>query len=152
MAYFCNIIAFKNNLNMKMLKHSWLLAFALSALLFTACDKDDEDHDHGDNKITINILEPGNGEVMANPAEVHIHIEVEATDENHDIEIELHPEGDVSDKILDVKLHKHDQKIDFEQDVDLSSYPAGTEFHLEVKACLDHDCDETERADVEFKI
>lgn len=137
---------------MKMLKNSWLLAFALSALVFTACNKDDDDHDHGDNKITINILEPGNGEVMADPADVHIHIEVEASDENHDIEIELHPEGDVSDKILNETPHKHDSKVIFEQAVDLSSYPAGTEFHLEVKACIDHDCEESERADVEFKI
>ena len=139
---------------MKMLKNSWLMAFALSALVFTACDKDDDDHDHdhGDNKITINILEPGNDETVADASDVHIHIEVEATDEAHDIEIELHPEGDVSDKILNEKLHKHDQKVVFEQDLDLSSYPAGTEFHLEVKACADHDCDEAEFADVEFKI
>lgn len=136
---------------MKMLKYSWLLMLALAVTVFTGCDKDD-DHDHGDNEITINILEPGADEVIADASDAHVHIEIEATEDNHDIDIVLHPEGDISDKIIDMHIHDHDKKITFEQDIDLSSYPAGTEFHLEVEACKDHDCEEKEFADVEFSI
>jgi len=140
---------------MHYLKNPWILLFALSALTFTACDNDDEDdhdHMHGDNEITINILEPGNDEVVADASDVHIHIEVEATETNHNVDIILHPDGDIDDKIIEQNIHEHEQKVDFEQDVDLSSYPAGTKFHLEVEACKDHDCEDREFADVEFSI
>ncbi len=126
---------------------------ALSVMVFTGCDEeDDHDHDHDHNEITINILEPGADEVVADASDVHIHIEVEATDTNHDIDIVLHPDGDVDTKIIDQHMHDHDQKVVFEQDIDLSGYPAGTKFHLEVEACSDHDCEEKVFADVEFSI
>lgn len=134
------------------IKNFSLLVFALGALFLTSCDNDDDDDMHGDNEITINILEPGPGEVITDASDVHIHIEVEATDENHELEIVLHPEGDIDDKIIDFDQHSHDAKIIFEQDIDLSAYPSGTEFHLEVEACADHDCEEKEFADVEFSI
>jgi hypothetical protein len=134
-----------------MFNKAFSLILVLGALFITACDNDDEDS-HGNNEITINILEPGPDEVIANAADAHIHIEVEASEENHNVEIVLHPEGDLDDKIIDFDKHEHDQKIVFEQDVDLSGYPSGTEFHLEVEACKDHDCEEKEFADVEFSI
>ena len=133
------------------LKNTFLLLLALGALSFLGCNKDDDD-DHGASDITITFLEPGDGEVLANAAEAHIHIRIEASEENHDVKIVLHPDGDVNDKILDFDLHEHDKVIDFEQDVDLSAYPAGTKFHLEVEACKDHDCEEKEFADIEFSI
>lgn len=141
---------------MTFLKNPWILLLALAtAFTFTACEDEDDhdhDHDHGDNEITINILEPGDDEVVADASDVHIHIEIEATDVNHDIDVILHPDGDISDKILEKKLHDHDKKVNFEQDVNLSSYPSGTKFHLEVKACKDHDCEEVVFEDVEFTI
>lgn len=136
------------------MKLSKLLLFALIAstgVLFTACDNDDDESPAG-NEVTINILEPAAGEVITDATDVHVHIEIEATDENHEVEIILHPEGNVDDKIIDFDKHEHDQKIVFEQDVNLSSYPAGTEFHLEVEACVDHDCEEKSFGDVEFSI
>ncbi|MCB9267637.1 MAG: hypothetical protein H6558_21650 [Lewinellaceae bacterium] len=138
---------------MKFLKNFFFLALAATALTFVGCNKDDEEpHMHGDNEITIRILEPGADEVIADASDVHIHIEIEASDENHEVEIVLHPEGDVNDKIIDFGKHEHSKVITFEQDVDLSSYPSGTGFHLEVEACKDHDCAEKEFADVEFSI
>jgi hypothetical protein len=135
---------------MTFLKNPWILLLALAtAFTFTACEDED---DHGDNDITINILEPGNDEVVADASDVHIHIEIEATEDNHDIDIILHPDGDINDKIIEQNLHEHDQKVSFEQDIDLSSYPAGTKFHLEVEACKDHDCEEIVFEDVEFSI
>lgn len=139
---------------MKNFKFYYLFAFVAFGLVVTGCSKDDDDdHDHeGENKVTITIEEPANDETiaMADCAEVHVHVDIEATDENHEVEIVLHPEGDTSDKIIDFDKHKHDKKITFEQEVNLCSYPAGTCFHLEVVACVDHDCDEKATADAEF--
>jgi len=119
-------------------------------LFITSCG---DDHDHeGDNEITITIEEPLSEEVISDCTAVHIHVDIEASDENHEVEIVLHPEGDVDDKIIDFDKHAHDKVITFEQEVDLCSYTGGTCFHLEVIACVDHDCEEKSRADVEFCI
>lgn len=135
---------------MKNIKFLYLFAFLSLGLFVTSCD--DDDNADPVNKITITIEEPMNDEkiAMADCDDVHIHIEIEATDENHNVEIVLHPEGDVANKIIDFDKHDHDQKIEFEQDVDLCGFAAGDCFHLEVEACIDHDCNEKETADVEF--
>lgn len=135
---------------MKKFRFSYLFTLVALGLFVTSCNKDD-DHNH-DNKITITIEEPTNGATIAiaDCAEVHVHVEIEATDENHEVEIVLHPEGNTSDKIIDFDKHQHDKKIEFEQEVNLCNYPAGTCFHLEVVACVDHDCDKKETADAEF--
>lgn len=131
------------------MKIQWLFYLLILGLLFIACDDDDE-NDAMENEITINILEPADGETISDCADVHIHIEVTASMENHEIEVELHPEDDVDDKIIAYDEHNHDEVIDWEQDVNLCSYASGTCFHLEVAACKDHDCEEKERADAEF--
>ncbi len=134
---------------MKSVKCNYLLAMLSLGLFFTACDKDPVE-----NTITITIEEPVDGENFnsANCSEIHVHVDVEASDENHGVEIILHPEGDVDDKIIDYDMHSHDKVITFEQEVDLCSYASGTCFHLEVFACKDHDCATRESADVEFCI
>jgi len=132
---------------MRDFKFYYLFAFVVLGLFITSCGDDD---DEGDNQITITIEEPVDGETITDCADVHIHVDITATDENHEVEILLHPEGDVSDKIIDYDAHEHDKVITFEQEVDLCSYPAGTCFHLEVEACVDHDCEEKATADVEF--
>lgn len=116
-------------------------------LLVSSCKKDDP---VVENAITITIDEPVSGETITDCADVHIHIDVDATVENHSIEVILHPEGDVNNKILDLDLHEHDKEVHIVQEVDLCSFAAGTCFHLEVEACLDHDCERKETADVEF--
>ena len=135
---------------MKNFKLIYLLAFALFAVTITSCSDDDDDH--GDNTITITIEEPTDGETiaMADCGDVHVHIDIVASDENHEVEVVLHPEGDVNTKILDIDMHEHDAEITIEQEVDLCSFPAGTCFHLEVEACIDHDCEEKETAEAEF--
>lgn len=114
---------------------------------FTSCD-DEVDG----NVITISFLEPTDEEVVDASQPVHVHIQFEASDENHNVEVKLHPEGDASNLIIDYDLHEHDALIDAEFDVDLSMYPSGTEFHVEALACIDHDCDQAEEADIHFTI
>lgn len=134
---------------MKKFTFYYLFIFLTASLFITSCD-DDDDHDDTTNKITITIEEPMSGETITECGQVHVHVEIEASVENHEVEILLHPEGDVDDKIIDYDAHAHDKTITFEQEVDLCSYGAGTCFHLEVAACIDHDCAEKETADVEF--
>ena len=102
------------------------------------------------NQIVITIEEPIDGETIADCADVHVHVDFVASIENHEVEIVLHPEGDVNDKIIDFDQHQHDQIITFEEEVDLCSYGAGACFHLEVEACVDHDCAEKVFAEAEF--
>ena len=138
---------------MKDLKLIYLFVFLCSGLLFVGCGNDDDhDDDHGDNEVTITIEEPTDGAVIATAdcGDVHLHIDFVATDENHEIEILLHREGDVSDVAFTYDEHDHDKVINFDQEVDLCSYPAGTCFHLEVSACVDHDCEEKATAEAEF--
>ena len=131
------------------LRFLFLLLGGLAALGFVGCDKDD---DHDDNEITIRILEPAANAVIEDAANVNIRVEVEATDENHEVEIVLYPDGDSNNKILDSDLHEHDKLLSFEQGIDLSSFPAGQKFHLKVEACVDHDCEKKAKAEIEFSI
>lgn len=136
-----------------MKKNNLLYLFTLVAfgLFVSSCTRDDDDHKKDkENKITISIKEPTNGAKITNCKDVHVHVDIEATVENHEVEIVLHPEGDVNNKIIDFDKHEHDKVIKFEQEVDLCSFEAKTCFHLEVKACLDHDCKEKSTADAEF--
>ena len=119
----------------------------LSALVLTACNQEEI------AAVEIEFEEPMAGEVVADASDVHIHVHFRATSgEFHEVEVMLHPDGDVSDMIIEFDQHEHTDDFVFEQELDLSSYPAGTEFHLEAKACLDHDCESVEEGDIEFSI
>ncbi len=131
---------------MKNIKFFYLFALAAFGLGLIGCSDDDDDT----NTITITIDEPVDGETIADCAQVQVHVDAVASDENHELIVVLHPEGNVSDKIIDYEEHTHDKEAHFEQEVDLCSYAAGTCFHLEVEACLDHDCAEKETAEAEF--
>lgn len=132
---------------MKNLKAFYLIAFVAFGL-FTASCGDDDGADA--NTITITIDEPLDGETITDCADVHIHIDIDASIENHEVEVELHPEGDTGDLIIEWDMHAHDMEVHFEQEVNLCDYAAGTCFHLEVLACEDHDCEATKFAEAEF--
>jgi len=133
---------------MKKFNFLYLFAFAAVGCFMSSCGDDDAEN----NTITITIEEPIDGEniAFASCGDIHVHVDFAASDENHEVEVVLHPEGNVDDKILDIDMHEHDKEITIEQEVDLCSYGAGACFHLEVKACVDHDCEKTETAEVEF--
>lgn len=138
-------------MNTKLLSLLLILALAFS---FSACG-DDDDHNHsGDNEINIIIISPQEDMIisMEEASNVVIAVRVEASDENHEVDIELYPEGDHSNKILDWNRHAHVPIIEFNEVVDLSGFESGTEFHLEVRACIDHDCEEVERKHIHFSV
>ena len=124
-----------------------LLVLAIaSCVLFTACE--DDDHNH----ITIEFLEPTDGGTVADASDVHIHVRFSAEVENHEVKVMVHPESDASDLVLDYDQHAHAMVIDVEEDLDLSAYPSGTEFHVEAEACEDHDCAEVVTAELTFTL
>jgi len=122
-------------------------AFLFALITFLAACKSEEV-----NQVTIDIQEPTAGETVADASQVHIHIELTATEELHDIHIHLHPDGDVSNMIIEQDIHSHEMTHTFMQDVDLSSFPSGTKFHLEVETCIDHDCEEEAKEEIDFFI
>ena len=142
------VLQFKPFYDMNLLTKLLALCALLGALFLTAC-KDEEEIASAE----IEFEEPTAGEVVSDPSDVHIHVHFTATSgELHDIEVMLHPEGDVDDMIINFDEHSHDKEYIFEEDRDLSGYASGTEFHLEAKACLDHDCEEVTTGDIEFSI
>lgn len=131
----------------------FLVALSVLAFVQVSCSTDDPDEEEH-NHVTITIENPTDGAtISATDAEnLEVKIKLEADVELHDVEILLHPSGDESDKILEADVHEHDKSHTYTQTVDLSSYPAGTSFHLEVEACEDHDCAEKATADVTFSL
>lgn len=124
---------------------------ALGILTWTGCDKEEHDH-HDHNDITIHILKPSPDEVVADPSNVEIHIEFEATEGLEEIEIVLYAHEEHENKIIDFDIHTHENTYEFREEADLSSYPSGTEFHLEVSVCEDHDCTESIHKHLNFSL
>ncbi len=114
--------------------------------VFTGCKNEK------DNIITIEFEEPTAGQVLPKGTPVDIHIHFTATDEIHDVEVILHPDGDTNNKIINFDEHVHEAEYVFEQTVDLSTFATGTKFHLEVVVTKDHDGTETQSDDIEFSI
>ncbi len=138
---------------MKNLIYGLLLIFS-GALLLTACG-DDDDHNHSDNnEVNIIIQSPEDGKTfsMAEAESIDIHVLFEATEENHDVEVVLHPHGDHSNKIVNWDAHDHDLLIEFRTSVDLSSFESGTEFHLITRSCVNHSCGDYEEKEITFTI
>lgn len=138
---------------MKNLLYGMLLLFS-GALLFTACSDDDDHHHSDDNEVNILIQSPTDGHTysMEEAADLDIHVLFEATEENHDVEVELYPHGDHSNKIVDWDAHEHDPLIEFRTSVDLSSFDSGTVFHLRTKSCVNHRCTDYEEKEITFTI
>ncbi|MEO0774919.1 MAG: hypothetical protein AAF146_00060 [Bacteroidota bacterium] len=139
---------------MKLFQPFILLLLGICMISFHSCAEDEDDapvpEPAVENSITITIDEPTNDAVVSNCEDVHIQVDFDASIENHEVEIVLHPEGDTSNKLIDYDEHNHDKEISFVQDINLCDFAAGTCFHLEVVACINHDCDQAETADAEF--
>ncbi len=106
------------------------------------------------NHTEIEILSPTDESTIANASAVNIKITLTADEELHDVEISLKKEADTTyiAPFNPMDLHQHSKTVTVDETVDLSSYPAGTEFHLEVEACEDHDCEEKVKKSIHFRI
>lgn len=130
-----------------MIKQLSFMAFCLFLLGTIGCDKE--------SNITITFEEPTNEATVSDPKDVHIHIDV-SSDEEFDV-FRVTLENETTEKTIaplnPFEKHVHGKTYEFEQEMDLSSYPSGTEFHLEVEICKDHDCKEIAKTEaIHFKI
>ncbi len=134
---------------MKKLTHSLL---ALALLTTTSCE---EDHGHGGN-ATITFLHPTDNEEIpvALAGNVNIQVRFEWEDGGGEgVVVQLVAENQTNDTVIDFTVDQHNSLYEFEQAVNLSSYPVGTEFHLEAKACADHDCEQiAKEASIHFTV
>ena len=132
---------------MQNIKPITLIFLLAGAFLLSSCDKEEV------ITVAIDFEEPTAGAVVADAADVHIHVHFTATGgELHDVEVILHPENDASDRIIEFDGHDHAMEYAFMEDVNLSGYPSGSSFRLEAKACLDHDCADSEIGEITFSI
>lgn len=116
-----------------------VVLFGLALAVLSSCTKDD-DHDE-ENEITVQFISPENETTVVGD-EVNIHVRLTATVSLYDVELILHPKNDDSNILLDIDQHQHGMERDLQETVDLSSFPGGTVFVLEVEASLsddDHD-------------
>jgi hypothetical protein len=120
-------------------------------MTMSACE---DDPGHGD--ATISFLHPTDNEQipMAQANNVNIHVRFEWDGSSGEaVAIRLVAENQTNDVILDLDVDQHDSPYEFEQSVNLSSYPVGTEFHLTASACADHDCNEIQQeASIHFTL
>jgi hypothetical protein len=130
-------------------KFTFLLFLSASVFSISSCHDHDDDEN---NTVTIDIVTPKDGTKVANAKTVEVHVKFSASVEMHELEIKLHPDGNASNNIIDFDKHTHDKTYEFKETVNLSSFPAGTKFHLEVESCEDHDCKKVKVAESEFTI
>ena len=134
---------------MSLKKLSFLFVMGIGLVSFFSCEEHDDDDN---NVVSIAIVSPTDGSKAANARSVEVYVKFSASVEMHELEIKLHPDGNSSNNIIDFDKHTHDKTYEFKETVDLSSFPTGTTFHLEVESCEDHDCKKVKKAEAEFSI
>ncbi len=125
-----------------------VLLLSIVSILATACKKDD--HHHDDVKITF--VSPKDGDQIENKNNVKVDIRFESEHELHEIEIEMYAHGAEELKLIDEDLHVHEKEYTFNHELDLSLFPSGTHFHINVTVCEDHDCEESHKKGIEFSL
>lgn len=105
-----------------------------------------------ENEIEISLVAPMTGDSTVQCKDVMISANFAALETNHFIRINFHSEGTDIDSLIFWDVHDHEQETSYEQIFDLCSYPSGTCFHLEIDACIDHECTRSETRDVSFCI
>jgi hypothetical protein len=66
--------------------------------------------------------------------------------------VRVYPINDPSDLIVNASRHSHRRELTVRYTRDLSGYASGTEFRVEVEACVDHDCTGTIEESITFQV
>ncbi len=130
-------------------------ALALAVLgvaLLPACNDDEP----LENVLTVEIESPAKNAVISMSQEdhVHVHVNIQATLDLHNITMQIHPLDDHDNIIWKVDSHG-DGNAPFTHEEDLSfadyAFQPDTDYVIEVEACGNHQCEGTnklERANV----
>ena len=129
--------------------HILYFAFVMATfgLFITSCDNTEEPEV---NRISVSIASPLNAASISACADLHVHVDVIATVENHTFEVRLSPDDNSEKRLIDFSVHDHDRELIYVEDIDLCAYPSGTCFTLEATACVDHLCENIESAQAQF--
>ena len=133
------------------MKKFLLPTLAIALFTLPACEDDHDEHSHA----TITFLHPADNETIAladaDAVDIHVRFEWEG-EEGEAVEVKLIAEGQADSLLIDFDLHQHDALYEFEELVNLSSFPAGTEFHLEAKAFENHEGTEFVESSIHFTL
>jgi hypothetical protein len=116
--------------------------FSVIVLLFTVFSCNKEDKDVGENEISIVVLQPNDQQVLDKSQPVEVKVDFEATISLHDIEMTILSKDSAQVEVLRWDGHSHQKSISFSETLDLSGFASGTAFEWEIKACLNHECEE----------
>lgn len=123
------------------MKKFLLPALAIALFTFSACEEEHDDHAH--SHATITFLHPTDNDTIAladaNAVDIHIKFEWEG-EEGEAVEVKLIAEGQTDSLVIDFNVDQHENLYEFTEVVNLSSFAAGTGFHLQASVCADHDC------------
>ncbi|BDS10412.1 hypothetical protein [Aureispira anguillae] len=126
-----------------------LIFFIITLNFFSCTTAEEEVHNH----ISITIDAPANNSTVADPSAVEIDIDLTAEIELHDVEITLSDNNNTNIAPFDpMDVHVHAKSHHVHETINLSNYPAGSQFKLTVEACEDHDCAEKETKTITFSI
>jgi ABC-type glycerol-3-phosphate transport system substrate-binding protein len=135
------------------MKKFLLPALAIALFTFSACEEEHDDHAH--SHATITFLHPTDNDSVAladaNAVDIHVKFEWDG-EEGEAVEVKLIAEGQTDSLVIDFDLHQHDALYEFEELVNLSSFPAGTAFHLEAKAFENHEGTEFVESSIHFTL
>lgn len=115
-------------------------------LLFVSC------HKHEDIDVEINVVSPAAGQVVVNPQTTLFQIVFTGSGELHDIRIKVYPKNNPADRVIDFDQHEHTRTYTFSETRDLSLYPAGSIFVLDIEADKDEEGKEIKSLKQEFSI
>jgi hypothetical protein len=113
--------------------------FALLALVFSLFSLGACKHEHGTGDLTVHIQSPLNNSVVSNAASVSVVVHFTAEHELEEVVLNLVVDStNATVAPFPISRHEHNKTLEISETVNLSSYPAGTRFRLEAKACRNH--------------
>jgi hypothetical protein len=130
------------------MKKIYLLLFALFTFTLFSCKEDKLE------AIDIVFENPVNGQQvpLAEAENFEFVITLSADKDLEEFFVRVYPLNDPTDLIVNASRHTHRKEITVRYTRDLSGYPSGTEFKVEVEACVDHDCSGTIEESITFEV
>lgn len=126
-----------------MKKYQFLFLFTLIGLALTSCDQE--------NRVVISITSPLNGEEVSADS-CNVEVSIRASEENKDYQLLLYPEDSLNKAILNYTSQDPNPFFVYKKFLDLSSFPSGTKFILNVSACEDDGCASVTQGEIKFMI
>jgi hypothetical protein len=128
------------------MKQFGILVLLVFGMTLSSC------HKHDDIEVNIEVVSPADGQLVATPQTTQFTVVFTATGELHDIRIKVYPVNNPDDLIIDFDKHEHKKTFTFSEIRDLSGYPAGSSFNMDIEADKDEKGTEKEVRKISFRI